>query len=115
MVYLGYCTKVQILNSFICHYKALWGPDVSSTFRFQVQTRSCEWNAFCGTRTIITLHAKIRQLAQLKDRTSVYWAKAVFCGVGAKNIEKKMFFIIHLVEILSYLSTRCSSEPKSGY
>lgn len=26
-----------------------------------------------------------------------------------------MLFIIHLAEILSYLSTRCSSEPKLGY
>lgn len=32
MVYLGYCRKVQILNAFICLYKALWGPDVNIQF-----------------------------------------------------------------------------------
>lgn len=52
-----------------------------------------------------------------KDGTLFGWAKAIFCGVGAKSIEKKMLFRIHLDEILylPYLSTRCSSEPKLGY
>lgn len=68
-----------------------------------------------GTYRIITLHAKVRQLAQLPEgQDFILWG---WSGVGAKNIEKKMLFIIHLAEILylSYPGTGSSSEPKLGY
>lgn len=68
-----------------------------------------------GTYRIITLHAKVRQLAQLPEgQDFILWG---WSGVGAKNIEKKMLFIITLAEILylSYLGTGSSLEPKLGY